>query len=132
MITLRAGEYYIGDCCYILGNGDVIDWGDFCGKYHDDSDVPITVLDHDVVAYCTLYGDGCYPSNVGFDFPVDAGLIGCTPKELWIRKGEPFGCLLVKFDKDFTCQKDFLGRRGVLCFGHVVIDTSDEEDEVLW
>lgn len=132
MIKLKAGEYYIGDCCYVFGDREDNVWGDFCDKLGDD-EAPIKVLGHDVVAYSTLYGDGCYPSNAGlFEFPVDSGLIGCTPKELWIEDGEPSGCLLVRFDSDFTCENDFVGKRGVLRFGHIIIDTRDEEDEEEW
>lgn len=98
------------------------DWSeDFCEPFFRDGE-DIEIWGHKIVAYNTLYGDGCYPSNIGAEFPVDAGLIGAVPKELWLGSGEPFGCTLVKFDKDFECSSD----RSTLSFGHVEIYTGDE------
>lgn len=126
MITLKAGEYYIGDCCYILDEEGLedFDWvGDFCNQFWNDGE-NIIIKGHHVVAYNTAHGDGCYPSNINATFPVDAGLIGVVPKELWKGGGEPFGCELVKFESDFICDKF----AGTLQFGNVLIYT-DYEDE---
>lgn len=126
MVILEAGEYYIGDCCYVLSEDhlDGFDWvTDFCEQYwNDGEDIAIDGLK--VVAYGTAYGDGVYPSSIGANFPVDAGLIGIVPKELWKGSVEPFGCTLVKFEKDFECSSD----GSTLSFGHVEIYTGAEEE----
>lgn len=125
MIKMKAGTYYIGDNCYVLDEKylEDFDWvDDFC-NYIDDGLVKVKGLD--VVTFGTMYGDGEYESNIGFDFPVDAGIIGCTPAELWKGVGEPFGCLKVEFKEDFTCEEN----KGVLLFGHIVIDTAEEDYE---
>lgn len=122
---LKKGEYYIGDCCYVLDEDNLndFDWyDDFCLQFFADGG-DIKVKGESIVAFGTAYGDGVYPSNVGFSFPVDAGLIGCTPKSLWKGEGEPFGCLLVDFKEDFECYKE---GNGTLVFGHVVIETDYE------
>lgn len=125
MVTLKAGEYYIGDCCYVLSESylDNFDWiGDFCNKIGDEG---VEVLGYKLAVFGTMHGDGVYDSNIDFDFPVDAGIIGCTPKELWQGGGEPFGCKLIKFDNDFKCYKD----GGTLVFGHVEVETDYDEQE---
>lgn len=127
-IKMKAGTYYIGDNCYVLDERylEDFDWvDDFC-NYIDEGLVKVNGLD--VVTFGTMYGDGIYQSNVGFNFSVDAGIIGCTPAELWKGVNEPFGCLKVNFKEDFTCQED----EGILRFGHIMIDTVGEDDEEDW
>lgn len=125
MRKLKAGEYYIGDCCYVIGDETpAFDWvDDFLEQFWVDSE-NINLGGHQIVAYNTSHGDGVYPSNVGFEFPVDAGLIGIIPKDVWESCEPPFGCLLVKFDTDFVC--DSFG--GTLQFGSVLINTDYEEE----
>ena len=127
MKTLPAGKYYIGDCCYVLGDGyeprEI--WSEFCNQFFDDGE-DIVIDGHSIVAYSTAYGDGEYSSNVGASFPVDAGLIGCTPAALWKGVGNPFGCLAITFKTEFTCESD---GKGVMDFGGVHIDTRDEDDD---
>lgn len=123
MKTLPAGQYYIGDCCYVLG--DDYDWDDFCNQFFTDGE-DITINNLPVVAYSTRYGDGTYKSNTGDSFPVDAGMIGIMPKKLWKGAGQPSGCTLVAFKVKFTCED--MGQ-GKLRFGDIVIDTGDEDEE---
>lgn len=127
MKTLPAGTYYIGDCCYVFATHPDIDWvADFCAQFWDDAGEEIKLLGLEVVAYGTAYGDGSYPSNIGYLFPVDAGLIGCTPESLWVGEGEPFGCKKITFKEPFVCSSDGEGR---LNFGGVFINTTDEFEE---
>jgi hypothetical protein len=127
MKTLPAGKYYIGDCCYVLEekHRDYDLWEEFCNQFFNDSE-EIIIEGKSIVAYDTLYGDGEYKSNIGASFPVDSGLIGCTPAELWKGEGNPFGCTLITFKTDFTCED--LGN-GKMDFGGVIIDTNDEDYE---
>lgn len=124
METLPAGQYYIGDCCYVLQR-EHYDWDDFCHQFWEDGE-NITINKLPVVAYSTLWGDGTYKSNTGKYFPVDAGMIGIMPKKLWKGTGQPFGCTLVTFKAKFTCED--MGQ-GVLRFGDIVIDTGDEDED---
>ena len=130
-VIMKAGEYYIGDSCYVLKEGQHpgFDWAnDFCEKFFEEDGGKFEVLGKEVVAFSTSYGDDCYLSNVGFEFPVDAGLIGCTPADLWKGVEEPFGCLKVSFKEDFVCYED----DGYIVFGHIEIDTKQEEDHTEW
>lgn len=126
MVTLKAGKYWIGDCCYVLREEllEGFRWVDFCEQFSDNGE-KIVIDGQRVVAYSTEYGDGTYQSNIGAEFPVDAGLIGAVPECLWKGEGEPFGCTLVEFKGDVQCWAE----NGTLTFGHVEIYTGDEEEE---
>lgn len=68
------GSFYVGDICYCLKD-DVYDnvWGGAGyadGAYTD----PETGLQFAMVS--TAYGDGCYSGDDGYDYGVDAGVIG--------------------------------------------------------
>lgn len=70
-MTMPAGEYWIGDLCYVLK--DV--WDEFCVNLEEGE---FTFKDGRKVAwYHTAYGDGIYEDELGNSYPVDAGLIGC-------------------------------------------------------
>ena len=114
-----AGRYYVGDLCYFKG----IDWDAFCAATIDG----YKCLDGDFVIggretwhHDTAYGDGCYLSNVGLDFAVDAGLIGIVA----LRKGEvaPEGGHEITFDEPFIPHYE----DGTFHIGHVTIWTEDE------
>lgn len=70
IVTMPAGEYWIGDLCYVMHE----DWDEFCmaedpGLY--------TLKDGTHYAWhYTAYGDGSYEDNYGNSYGVDAGLIG--------------------------------------------------------
>lgn len=121
MITMKAGTYYIGDSCYVLREDSLegFDWVEDICNYIEDQH--FMVFNEHVVVFGTMYGDGCYESNVGYTFPVDAGIIGCTPCSLWKGIGEPSGCLKVEFKEDFTCYEN----SGTLVFGHIEVYTDD-------
>lgn len=125
-MAMPAGEYYIGDLCYVLNS----EWDDFCdmtitGNHIREGEFSFPD-GRNFAAYCTMYGDGEYYPNIGGSCGVDAGLIGCIllsdikdevdPKELGI---------VVKFAAPFTTSSS----DGVIRFGHVTIDTSCSDDE---
>lgn len=125
--VMPAGEYYIGDCCYVLREDQhkEFDWvGDFCEPFFASDDEKFKVLGEYVLAMSTKHGDGVYSDGKGNEYPVDAGLIGAVPVSLWKGDKPPFGCYLVKFTKDFICGDD----RGLLWFGDLAIETDPEED----
>jgi hypothetical protein len=76
--TVPAGEYFLGDPCYAVPNGDwehlIKSWGDFA--------TPIATLPDgtQVVAFHTAFGDGVYAEKIyDYRLPVDSGLIGLVP-----------------------------------------------------
>ncbi len=128
--TMPAGEYYIGDLCYVM---DEV-WDEVCDLFFDRNSPygcnqgKFKLKDgREFVSFNTRYGDGVYYDQTRMnEYGVDAGLIGCI-KVSDIRDRLPSDSVIVRFDQDFHCHSD--GSK--LRFGHVVIDTDpgDEEEE---
>lgn len=122
-VVMPAGTYYLGDPCYSVPNSRWMEWLE-AAKYETE-DVLVADLDgHKILGLSTLYGDGQYPGSNGFDYPVDAGLIGLVPVSMAYGNdcvGRPDLVTKVTFDKPVVCQYE----RGLLRFGHITIDTRD-------
>lgn len=131
-ITMPAGTYWVGDPCYSVPDDRWMEWLQ-AARYDQPESRRFLLAELDgypVMAIGTAHGDGQYPGTDGFDYPVDAGLIGLVPYEL-VRE-EPFGARLHTFDSPFTCtyeQED-----GVIVLGDIEIRTSwdDEDEEEEW
>ncbi len=125
---MPAGQYYIGDLCYVMSDAE---WDDFCS---------ITIQGHRCLSgefllndgrrfatHQTKYGDGLYKDQFGNRYGVDAGLIGCIRiDDIRVEKYniKELGAI-VEFKTDFvTSYED-----GVIKFGHISIDTDPEEFE---
>lgn len=125
-VIVSAGEYLLGDPCYVF-NGD--DWStllDSCDVF----DSPVgTIREINVLAFPTTYGDGTYLGSDKVLYDVDSGLIGLVPVELVDKKynhlyGMPPNKKVV-FNKPTACTNDV----GDMRFGDIHINTRDEEDE---
>src|SRR5574344_170076 len=69
--------FYIGDICYPLADTQYEEmWGT-----EDYKDGEYTTKGHGWAVYGTAYGDGSYYGG-GYEFSVDAGVIGIIPLEL--------------------------------------------------
>ena len=77
----------------------------------------------------TAWGDGCYDSNLGVSFSVDAGIIGVVPLAL---------CCPEKLKEDFVKQNSFMFNdtsiafsydNGTFKFNELEIYTNYEEEE---
>jgi hypothetical protein len=81
-----AGTYYIGDICYFVDDKlyDRIFGGHEyeSGLYTRKSDGAFFMLDN------TAYGDGCYNGSDGFEYGVDAGIIGIASRNLGPKNDE--------------------------------------------
>jgi hypothetical protein len=117
---LPAGNYYIGDPCYVIS-----DWDSFCQTWFNEEPGIFDFDGYDVCVFNTQYGDGSYKTNDGSWLPVDAGLIGAIPEVLMTRGGAPDG-MMVSFAEPFSCGYD---SEGTLQFGHVTVQTGDVEDD---
>lgn len=121
-VTLPPGDYWVGDPCYSVPNGRWIEWLE-AADYENQRTLLAAELDgYPVVGVNTAHGDGCYLGSDGFDYPVDAGLIGATAAEL--TKGEPFGARLVTFTQPFTVERN----EGTIKIGWIEIETDYEEE----
>ena len=129
-MTMPAGRYYIGDLCYVMHP----EWDEFCAltiKGHQCLEGEFTLADgRRFASLSTAYGDGTYRSNIGTSHSVDAGLIGCIRVEdindttYDAERMQELGAI-VEFDQPFEVSQD----QGLLCFGHVQIETAGEEEE---
>ena len=125
---MPAGQYYIGDLCYVMSDAE---WNDFCS---------ITIQGHRCLSgefvlndgrrfatYQIKYGDGLYKDQFENQYGVDAGLIGCIRiEDIRVDKYniKELGSI-VEFKTDFvTSYED-----GVIKIGHVMIDTDPQEFE---
>lgn len=123
---MPAGRYFVGDLCYVMHP----QWKEVCkniivgpncvdGQFTLKNGVRFT-------QFRTEYGDGRYADQLGNEYPVDAGLIGCilvddiSDPKAWMAGGN-----IIDFSEDFECS----GKEGgTLIFGHISIETGDDED----
>lgn len=124
---MPAGRYYVGDLCYVMNP----QWEEFChitisGSMVNDGEFQ---LENGVrfASLCTKFGDGRYYDQIGNEYPVDAGLIGCirvediNDSQARLELGA-----VIEFQHDFEVTSD----DGVLHFGHIEIDTvGDDYDD---
>ena len=122
-----AGEYYIGDLCYVMGNewDEVVDL--MFPTESRDVEGELTLADGRKFFYgSTAYGDGSYGDNRGGKYPVDAGNIGiiATNDITEADKEQSLQCGTVyTFDEPFECYSN----AGLFKFGNsIVIDTTYE------
>jgi len=125
---LPAGEYYIGDPCYVI---DSDKWHEFLDPFWAlDNNGGIFDFDgYDCCAFYTLYGDGQYEASNGAMLGVDAGMIGAIPLVLCTRgdmSGPGLDGTIVEFHEPFECARDY---DGLLHFGNVTVMTGDENDD---
>lgn len=128
---MKAGEYYIGDLCYVMHD----EWDEVCnlkfpkntngrgidGEFTLKSGVKFAV-------YSTMHGDGYYYDGNMNGYGVDAGVIGCilvsdidpSNKDNMIPLGH-----IHYFDKDFETSES----EGIIKFGNVIINTDWEDDD---
>lgn len=85
-----SGKMYIGDLCYAMSREDYHNyWGN---HYYQDG--AYTTPDGMFAMVSTANGDGCYRSNIGFDFCVDAGIIGICDGDLVKRDAYDLGVMV--------------------------------------
>ena len=85
-VTLDAGEYWLGDPCYVIKDEHWVPWLEECSFETETNlvgDIPGT--EHGAVGFATSFGDGVYPYLVNGEevdeLGVDAGMIGFVPVE---------------------------------------------------
>jgi hypothetical protein len=129
-MTMPAGRYYIGDLCYVMHS----EWDEVCALFFPPG-APARGVEGEFVlrdgrrfaSFGTAYGDGEYYNNLGDSHCVDSGSIGCIRvqdiRDDTYNNLDSLGTF-VEFDQPFEVEK--VGR-GLLRFGHVEIDTAEEE-----
>lgn len=99
-MTLPAGRYYIGDLCYALKKS-VYDsvFGDnaYRGGYYNTKD-GFFFVDR------TAYGDGSFKGSNGYEYGVDAGIIGIASMGVCNPEKEVYGGTLHTFTEPVECN----------------------------
>ena len=127
--TFPAGEYYIGDLCYVMH----AEWGEVCdlmfaaaGDDMVEGDLPMAD-GRNIFLASTAYGDGEYLDNRSGVYPVDSGTIGVIAvKDISDADRENISSGTVyTFDSEFSIT----AQNGLFNIGDVVIDTAYEDSE---
>ena len=125
-------EWFIGDPCYAVGHKGN-DWMTFVAPALKETDRKAVFKTDGAMFASTAYGDGVYLGSDGISYPVDAGLIGCVPKEQWgegVTSEELMKCGKVVTSSHVTLDVASLGE---LCFEgdsfYIVINTNDDDEE---
>lgn len=79
MFNLPKASYIVIDPCYVMKDEF---YNELCDKLGFTGAEEITINGRKIAVSGTAYGDGCYDSNKGTNFPVDSGMIGAIPFEL--------------------------------------------------
>lgn len=121
-LILPAGEYYIGDPCYVI---DDALWGEFCNLSFTVGEQGVFEFrGHKCFISSTNYGDGTYYDQMTRAYPVDAGIIGAIPWTLVAKEHKGCGH---KFDttREFEvgAAQDQAQDEKVIYIGAVVIRT---------
>lgn len=129
--TFPAGEYWIGDLCYVMHP----EWNEMCDLFFAGrgdggcNEGEFNLADgRRVFAANTAYGDGFYQDNSGRGYGVDAGLLGIiavqdiSEKE---RENNLDGGHIYTFTKEFEVSAE----DGFFMFGDIIINTDDDEED---
>ena len=124
-VIVPAGKYLLGDPCYHIKDEHWDILLDSCEYFQNSVG---EIFGHKVLAFSTMYGDGCYSDNHTNSFCVDAGLIGLIPweyiEEFSVEVDEELA-VVVTFEDDTKCYSE----EGNLVFGTIEIRTGNFEDD---
>jgi hypothetical protein len=125
---LPGGIYYIGDLCYVMHD----EWSEVCDLIFSGQtclEGEFQLADGRVFAiYSTKYGDGLYQDNLGHNYSVDAGVIGCIRVSdiMPAAENNTRGGQVHEFKTEVKSYSDGEGR---IYFNEVIIETGDYEYE---
>lgn len=120
-MLLKAGDYYLGDLCYVLSDED------YCSLLKNSGFLDNRILwegelnGYPVFVACTSHGDGVYFDNYDRQYFVDAGIIGIVPADILVSTSKVELGNIIRFETDFKVSYD----NGIFKFGDIVIDTEN-------
>ena len=135
--TLPAGTYWIGDPCYFVPNElwmEYLEANNGVDQERMAFDIDgLTVQLSDgrhVASHCTAWGDGLYKGSDGFEYGVDAGLLGAVQVlDSDIDQGREYLGTKVTFEQPFTVSRE----GGTVIIGSIRIETDEDEgDDYGW
>lgn len=124
-VIMPKGEYWVGDPCYFVPEGEWIPWLD-AADYRNNKDLVAEINEFPVVGFSTKYGDGVYHADGGALLAVDSGLIGLVPTRLahdkYVFRERGFKHT---FKSSALCFSD---NEGNIFLGDITISTGDKDD----
>ena len=134
---MKAGTYYVGDLCYVMGDKwDEVLGKMYPGKQYDECCEGEHRLDDGTkfAFFSTAHGDGSYQDQQGRRYSVDAGIIGCVLWENITDKSEAEDIVTRRHGNKITFAKDFYvsyddDSCGLISIGDVKIETDPEEED---
>jgi hypothetical protein len=115
---VKAGTYYIGDLCYVLGDDDAT-WAEVRNHIQTGGEHCLS-NGTEIAVYSTHYGDGVYEDNAAHGYTVDSGSLGCVRVEDLTDGADTEGGRIVTFAEDFSTYKT---PKAAIVFGHIRIST---------
>ena len=129
-----AGNYWIGDPCYIFSDKtwDKLIKKTGCFGLDEKQNLLLKDFDDGLFQYrgkkcfigSTKYGDGCFLDERGNAYLVDSGSLGVVPVSVCLVSKLPLGNVFI-MEKDFEVWED----DGNLHFGNHVVFTGDTIDD---
>jgi len=123
--TLPAGKYYIGDLCYAMKDkiyDGIFGGNDYAYGYY-------TLKNGCFLVDGTAYGDGSYQGTNGFDYGVDAGIIGIASLSVCNAEEKIYGGTVHTLSEPVLCTFN----DGIFEFSsgswYLKIDTTAEFDD---
>ena len=126
--TLPAGDYWVGDLCYVLSDEC---WKEVCGLLSEREDAEgcgdgtHLLSDGRLVGIVSVPGDGIYKWTSTRRFPVDSGTIGCILLDSIVPPEREGLGHVVKFRSPGSCYFNEDDQEIVL--GPVCIPVEEEE-----
>jgi hypothetical protein len=124
-VTVPAGKYFVGDPCYVVKDEMWIEWLESADYTQNKHLIARTPDNHFAIGFGTAHGDGVYLDQYGFQYGVDAGLIGLVAYE-HNPEGENQFSKVVEFKTDVIASVD---ENFTMEFGDITIETGDSDED---
>lgn len=114
----KAGDYYVGDLCYVLSDEDydsLVDISNVNCQWEG------RLKGYPFFIGRTKYGDGVYVDNDNDEYFVDSGTIGIVPEEMIDSNNRADLGQIIEFSSEFEVSYD----DGVFQFGDLLINTKN-------
>jgi hypothetical protein len=122
---LPAGDYFVGDPCYLIPDGSYEEWVESAQAAMVDEDLYVADVAGHQVAACGIVWDSDFTDAEGREYGEDSGLIGAVPVGIAVQDDPDIVGLVhrVTFPTDFEVYVS----EGALHIGHVTINVYPDE-----
>jgi hypothetical protein len=122
---LPAGEYFVGDPCYLLSDGMYESWVAAAQADLSDEDLYVADVAGHRVAACGIVWDCDFTDAEGREYGEDSGLIGAVPVVIAVQDDPDIVGMVhrITFPADFDV---YVSERAVN-IGHITLNTFPDE-----